>query len=261
MKLEYIRLLATQRDLYRLPRGPERFQTYLRTMLDPDSSDLRLPLSSMNPMAKDHVPRFLDLLAAMGVEEAGARATEEAAGPMAEEPGAFRVCLVVADDVSGGWTSRATAELAHFRGEPALASRGWITGLLWASETYGPAEVREEVLISIYRTAFIARRGPARTLRELLHQEGTVMRMAGARNPALEPHILMKTREILAPRLDRDDPATMISALFGDAVARELGHEALGLPPRAGLALALHGRLEPRRRRPSRDDPSDRASS
>ena len=80
------------------------------------------------------------------------------------------------------------------------------------------------------------------------------MRLAGARNPALEPAALLRSREILSRHLDAEDPATLIAALFGDRAASELGHPALGLPPRAGLALALHGRLEPRRRRPSRED-------
>ena len=74
----------------------------------------------------------------------------------------------------------------------------------------------------------------------------------------------MRTREILSSRLDAEDPATLIAALFGDRAAGELGHPPLGLPPRAGLALALHGRLEPRRRRPSRDtnpNPSNRTPS
>jgi hypothetical protein len=261
MRLEYVRLLATQRDLYRIPRGPERFQEYLRTMIDPDTRELRLPLGAMSPMAREPVSEFLDGLVSVDAEEAGARATEEAAASLAEEPGAYRVGLVVADDAEGGWTNRAATELTHRRGEPALEQRGWITGILWASETYGPAEVREEVLTSIYRQAHIARRGPASTLRDLLVQEGNAMRTAGARNPVLEPHALVQARLTLRPLLDRQDRATFIAALFGDAAALELGHPPLGLPPRAGLAVALHGRLETRRKRPSRDDPSHRPSS
>lgn len=254
MKLEYVPLLATQRELYRLPRGTDRFREYLRTMIDPETSDLGLPLSVMNPMGGEHLPRFLDALAAIDAEGVGARATAEAEASLAEEPGAFRVCLVVADDLRGGWTNRASSELAHRRGEAPLAKRGWVTGLLWTSETYGPLEVREEVLTTIFRTASIARRGPARTLRELLVQEGNAMRMAGARNPALEPHALVATRQTLGPLLGRDDMPTLIAALFGDAAASELGYEPLGLRPRAGLALALHGRLEPRDRSKSKGD-------
>jgi hypothetical protein len=256
MKLEYVPMLAIQRDLYRIPRGSGRFSQYLATMLDPETGDLRLPLTAMNPMAQDHVPKYIDLLQAMGAEDTGARAMEDAAVKLAEEPGHYRVGLVVADDAGGGWTHRAATELMHLQAELALEKRGWITGLLWASETYGPSEIREEVLISIYRTIYVARKGAPRTLREILLQEGSAMRLAGARNPALEPAALLRTREILARKLDCDDPPTLIAALFGDRAARELGHPPLGLPSRAGLALALHGRLEPRKRRPSREDSS-----
>lgn len=261
MKVEYVPMLATQRDLYRIPRGPERFRKYLSTMLDPETGELRLPLTEMNPMARDHVARYLDLLIAMGAEDSGARAAAEAAAKLPEEPGVYRVGIVVADDAGGAWINRAASELTHLRSELALEKRGWITALLWSSDTYGPGEIREEVLISIYRAIHVARRGPARTLREILHQEGAAMRLAGARNPALDPAALLRTREVLARRLDAEDPATLVGALFGDRAARELGHEPLGLPPRAGLALALHGRLEPRRRRASRDDSSEQASS
>jgi len=58
--LNYVPLLQVQRDLYRIPRGGARFKAYLRTMIDPDTSDLRLPLTEMNPMGKEHIPRLID---------------------------------------------------------------------------------------------------------------------------------------------------------------------------------------------------------
>ena len=139
MKLEYVPMLAVQRDLYRIPRGSGRFGEYLQTMLDPDTGDLRLPLTAMNPMAKDHVPRYIDLLQAIGAEEIGARAAEEAEAQLGDEPGRYRVGLVVADDAGTGWTHRAPTELMHLQSELGLEKRGWITALLWTIETYGPA--------------------------------------------------------------------------------------------------------------------------
>jgi len=170
MKLEYVRMLSVQRDIYRIPRGPDRFREYLGTMLDPETGELRLPLTAMNPMAKDHLPRYVDLLQAMGAEEAGAQAAREAEPKLENHPGAYRVGLVVADDMGRGWSNRASAELSHLKSELALDKRGWITAILWASDTYGPAEIREEVLIAIYRTAYVAQRGAPRTLREILLQ-------------------------------------------------------------------------------------------
>ncbi|MFY9552100.1 MAG: hypothetical protein WAU32_13185, partial [Thermoanaerobaculia bacterium] len=140
-----------------------------------------------------------------------------------------------------------------------LARLGWITGILWASESYSAAGIREEILTCIFRTSYIQGKGPARTLRELLIQEGSAMRKAGARNPFLDPGRLLATRQILRPLLDHDDIPTLMAALFGDVAAHELGYPPLGLPTRAGLALALHGRLEPRDSR-SRGGPGHRAT-
>jgi len=256
VNLEYVPLLALQRRIYGTPPGPERFRAYVREMLDPDTLELRLPLVAMNPMAGEHAAARLDALLAIDADRAAAEAVEHAAVALAENPAAFRVALVLADDVRGAWTHRAAAELAHRKGEPALEKRGWLTGILWASERQTAADVREEVLTTIHRSAYIARRGPARTLRQLLVQEGNAMRMGGARNPVLEPQAFVRARDALRPHLDLDDPGVLVAGVFGDIAARELGYEPLGVPDRAGLALALHGRLEPRERRPSRNTPT-----
>lgn len=51
MRLTYTPLLQTQRDLYDLPRGRERFDAYLQAMRGSLADDISLPLSAMNPMA------------------------------------------------------------------------------------------------------------------------------------------------------------------------------------------------------------------
>jgi len=258
MKLEYMPVLSTQRELARRPRGPETFREYLRTLIDP-SSELRPLLTGESETAGVRLPRFLDALAAIGADAVGARATAEAESALTAENGSFRVLLVADDDIGGGWTHRAGAELGHRRGEADLARRGWIAGILWASESYTASGVREEVLTSIFRAAYIQAKGPAQTLRELLIQEGSAMRRAGARDPVLDPGRLLATRQLLRPLLDRDDVPTIAAALFGDVAARELGYPPLGVATRAGLALALHGRLEPRDSR-SRGGSGHRAS-
>ena len=56
MKLTYVPLLATLRAVYAVPRGRERFETYLKTVLAKDRADVELlPLLAANPMAKEHV--------------------------------------------------------------------------------------------------------------------------------------------------------------------------------------------------------------
>src|SRR3954471_15648140 len=144
-------------------------------MLEPDTLELRLPLVAMNPMAGEHAPHRLDALLAIDADRAGAAAAEQAAAVLTDIDASYRVTMILADDVRGAWTHRASAELAHRRGEAALERRGWLTGILWASESQTGSDVREEMLTTIHRAAYIARRGPARTLRQLLVQEGNAM--------------------------------------------------------------------------------------
>lgn len=239
MKLEFVPLLQVQRDLYDLPRGMERFREYLRTMIDARTGDLELPLVSMNPMGKDHLPPFLDGLLAMNADRIAADATAAAAAHFADDPGAYRVALVVSDDRKGGWTNRFTSELGYRFEQGAYARRGWIVPLVWTSESPTPASVRTEVIACIARAAYVIQHGEARTLGDRLAQEAFAMRIAGVSEPVLDADDLEYTRGVLEPLFERTDMATHIAALFGDAAARELGHTPLGLSPRAGLALAV----------------------
>jgi hypothetical protein len=240
MRLEFVPLLQVQRELYRLPRGWERFRAYLSTMIDPETHDIRLPIVAMNPMGKDHVPALLDQYLELDADGLAARAVAHAASRLASVPGEFKLALVIADDAGGGWTNRYTAEFAHRFESRSYFKRGWLTGLLWTSERPAVQTVREEVLTAVYRAAHSRQHGFVRTLREMILQEGYAMAMAGCVQPALDADELAYTGEVIAPHLDARDRATTIAALFGDQAAHSLGYRPLGLSPRAGFALALH---------------------
>ena len=240
MTLEYVPLLKVQRDLYDLPRGFERFREYIRTMTG-GSDELKLPLVAMNPMGKEHLPPFLDHLLAIDADGVGARALGDAASALADEPGDYRACLVVSDDLKGGWTNRYASEFSYRFEQRAMYRRAWLPAILWTSETYDATLVRAEVLECIYRVVHVQRHGPPRTLGEMLSQESYVMRGAGSTAPRLADDDLSYTREVLREYASATDRATLIAALFGDGAARDLGYQPLGLSPRAGLALAAAG--------------------
>ena len=247
MELEYVPMLRIQRELYDLPRSMERFRAYLRTMVDAQTGDMALPLMAMNPMGKDHVPAVLDRYLEFQADGVGEAAAAVARDQVRDEPGRFKVGLVIADDAHGGWTNRYAYEYSHRFEEFAFYKRGWIVGMLWTSETPDQTTVREETASAIHRAAYIQRHGPARSLSAMLAQEGTAMARAGCVVPALEADDLTYTRDVLRPLLDATDRATTMACLFGDDAAHALGYRAHGLSPRAGLALALH---EARSRQP-----------
>lgn len=246
MQIEYVPLLQVQRELHDIPRGMARFRQYLRT-ITPDGTNLELPsLIAMNPMGKDHVTALQDALLAMDADGIAARAAAEAAAELVDEPGDFKVTLVIVDDLKGGWTNRYATEFNFrfpaqvFPHRPKWLKHDWITGLLWSSEPASERAVREGILTAIYRMAYIQRHGAARTLRDKLVQEGHVMARAGCTGLVLDPEDIEYTREVLIPYLDVEDMRTCIECLFGDAAGRTLGFTPRGLSPWAGLALALH---------------------
>jgi hypothetical protein len=260
MNLDYVPLLRVMRELHSIPRGQapdfdgmRRFRQYLRTIFPHDeNADQLLPLLAMNPMGKDHVTALLDAYLAMDADGTGARVAAEAAARLADVPGDFKVGLVVADDLLGGGTNRYDYEFTFRFGPDHLRSRSsppnrprwlkdfWVTGVLWTSEVPTERAVREAILTAAHRVAHVQRQGPARTLREMLTQEGEVMALAGCSGPTLDADDIAYTREVLAPFLDADDMRTCIECLFGDGAARTLGFTPRGLSPWAGLAVALH---------------------
>jgi hypothetical protein len=241
MRLEYLPLLKLQRDLYDIPRGFERFREYLRTMTDPESGDLKLPLVGMNPMGKDHLPPFLDHLLAIDADGVAARAVAEVESDLRDEPGDYRACLVVSDDLKGGWTNRYASEYSYRFEQRAYYRRAWLAAILWTSETYDTAMIREELLQCVYRVVYLQRHGVPRTLGDMLAQESYAMRNAGASTPRLDDDDLAYTRDVLREYSGATDRATVFAALFGDGAARDLGYPPLGLSARAGLALAAAG--------------------
>jgi hypothetical protein len=231
-------LLEIQRDIYRVPRGMTRFRTYLGTMVDRDIDDLRLPLTMMNPMAKDHAAAHLDQLLALDAEGVATRAVSLAEQNLGSLPGEYTVGLVLADDLRGGWTNRYAAEFNHRFEAGRWYDRRWAIGLLWTSELPSADGVREAVLTAIYRLAYVLVHGAARTLRDRMAQEGYALASASCAGPVLDDEDLAYSREVISGYLDTDDMRTTIQCLFGDVAGKTLGFPPLGLSFQAGLAVA-----------------------
>ena len=242
MTVEPVPLLALQRDLYRLPRDRSRFEAYLRKLVDPAADDLRLPLFDVNPMAREHVPAYLDALLAFDAEGVAAAAVADVLPLVADLPGRYRFGLAVVDDRAGGWTNRFATDAAHRFDGRRVYSRGWCVGYLWTSEEPTPEAVRSETRRAVLRLGYELRHGPARTLADKLRQEGAVLAAAGGDVPTLDPDDLAYTRAVIAPLLAADDLHTTIAVLFGDAAGATLGFPPTGLSPNAGLAVAVADR-------------------
>jgi hypothetical protein len=217
MQLVHLPLLRVQRELYAQPRGLPRFHEYLSRMIGSDG-DLRLPLTAMNPMGKDHLAKLLDEWLALGAEDFARGAVTASQRQVESAPGKLQVALVLADDVAGGWTNRYTTDFSHRFESQGLLTRDFAVALLWASEKPRESTVFREVLLSIGRAVWQRTRGLGRTLRDLLHQERFALKFAGEEPKAMP-----------ARHLDATDAPTLFAALYGDEAAVSLGYSPLGV--------------------------------
>lgn len=237
MNLEYLPILQKQRDLYDIPRGPQRFQTYIEMCRD-GKGGMGLPLAMLNPMGKEHVPALFDDYLAIGTEDIATALIEDAAQNIAEIDGDFRVILTMADDLGGGWTNRYDWEFKHrFETRP-FHRHGWLVGVLWTTEPAKIENVREELLTTVYRGAYIQQHGYAETLLQMLNQESYALGMAGVAQWMDEEEVAYSA-EIIAPHLQSDAAPLQLVCLYGDPAAHNLGHPPQGLSERAGFAVAL----------------------
>jgi hypothetical protein len=187
MKLTLIPLLQTQRELYDIPMGWDRFNRYIWTMTGGGDDIELLPLATMNPMGKPHVADVLDRLIALGVEDVAADAAGEAARRLSSVDLDLKVGIVVADDAMGGWTNRYLTEFNARLDLTGALKRGWISILAWTGDEPSRESIREETLASICRIARFSRYGRAITLRQVLAQEGSAAAFAGARSRRSTP--------------------------------------------------------------------------
>jgi hypothetical protein len=243
MPIEHVPLLKTQRELHDLPRGMERFEAYLKTMLNDTRDDVRyLPLLVMNPMGREHVAERLDEMIALDADALAAESIREALAELGDLPDTFQHGWVVMDDIRGGWTNR-TVNDAKFRFDWELPlKRPWITSGWWVSETPTRETLRQKVRESVGRLAYLHKYGIAKTLRQMMEQEGAVAAFAGFK-PRYDDEEQDYNRHVIEPLLDSADYPTQIAALYGDSAASSLGYAPLGLSENAGFDLALASAL------------------
>jgi hypothetical protein len=253
MKFELVPILEKLRDLYLIPRGPDRFGAYidLATGGVAASKDIPYPpLVTVNPMAKEHALEFVESWISLGAEEVAKTVLEEANARLksVEYPRTIKVGLSVLDDLKGGWTNRTFNDAARFKVGESLEKTGWLCVPVWTSEIPNLEELRTVVLESAFRAAFVVQHGDPKSLREMIAQEGFVAVFANRSlefdNLESQLEELEYSRAVIAPYLESAHQPTVIACLYGDDAAKELGYPPLGLSKNAGFQIALADALE-----------------
>jgi hypothetical protein len=131
MKITYLPVLRTLRELYVQPRSMQRFRQYIATLTG-GTDDIVVPIGVANPMAREHALIKVDELLALDADGIGASAAEDAQRRLASvDPSVeIKASIVLADDTGGGWTNRYTTEaMVRFPSRGAL-KRPFATALV-----------------------------------------------------------------------------------------------------------------------------------
>lgn len=242
MRLSYIPLLQTQLEVYQVPLGFERFKAYIKTILNEDSDDIKLaPLAEMNPMAKEHAKVYLETLLELQADTIAAKAVHDfTSSNLSLSTYDIRVSLVVVDDAKGGWTNRYLNDFQYvFEFDKAsFLKRPWLMVPCWTNEEPSRDKIYNDTLIHLHRLAYVFEHGQAKTLAQMMQQEGFVLARANVKQ-WLSQDDLAYSREVLKPLLETTEKPIQVACLYGDEAAKSVGYQPLGLSARAGFAVAL----------------------
>jgi len=219
-----------------MPRTFERFASYLNLVRAEGGAEV-LPLSKLNPMAKEHALAYVERLLAMDAEDQVFAAASDAASRI-DGDDTLNVLLVLMDDAKGGWTNRAFAEFSHRYENKYEVKHGWATVVIWTAEEPTADLLKRRAFESVYRTLDERRNGPVRTLREILDREGRTLRFAGHER-RYDDVTVGAIRKAIEPHLDSHLAPVVMAALYGDETAESLGYPRLSVPDSGGFELAL----------------------
>lgn len=239
-------VLQDLRDLYDIKDRMERYHAYVALMTGKTRGEY-LPIGSFSPMGERQAA-YLDKLVALRAEAEAQEAALRSAVRLPHEKLDVRVILVVVDEPKNGWTQRSLTDAdwrfgadvdMQPRSLPAKCDKHWVSVQLWTDVTPTPGYVRQETAAALYRYCHRKKFGIARTLQDMLRQEGKVLAFAGLSPTASGPE-LAETRQRIAPYLASEDYSVCMAALYGDDAAVAVGYNPLGIGKNMGFQLALH---------------------
>ena len=249
MRFTFVPTLQILRDLYAMPRDQSRFNAYIQAAIGgaQKTADVALPpLIAANPMARKHVLEFVEAWMALGADEFAAQTLEDANRKLDHvlPEQFFKLGLVAMDDLRGGWTNRYLSDVGLRFNLTYLPERTpWATVPLWVSEPVNLEVLRRGLLETVYRVVYVHLYPKAKTLTEMMQQEGFSSAFAGQK-PTLDTEELEYSRAVIAPNRNTLDYPVQFACLYGDEAAKSVGYAPQGLVERAGFQVALADALE-----------------
>lgn len=224
MLFRLIPIIDKMVEFYSVPPSIERFNTYLSILEGQIKGDLKVPIGSFNPMAKDHVRERLLELKQLHAEELISETLLDLNPEFNRifPENTFGVCLNLADDLHGGWTNRITTDYqSKFQINP-LVKRGFCTPHFWTSETLSRDLIISRTKEYAFNTSYFLEHGKPLTLNDHAQQLQFVLEKLGEKSP-------VPSRNHFEQFKSSEEYSVIINFLYGDAASETLGFKSLGV--------------------------------
>jgi hypothetical protein len=208
-------------DLYSLPLGQSRFETYLSLLKGGTKGDLILPIGGYNPMAKGHVLDKLNEAKKLDVESIMMYVCESI-----DSNRDYKVAFTLADDVGGGWTNKYTTDFSSKFDLHALYTRRFCTPYFWSSEILTKELIIHRTKQQCYRSIHQEEKGRLKTLEDHVVQELFVADKCESNSvPYLLEFINSKTYLVSK---ESEEYNLIFNFFYGDEASTALGYKTYG---------------------------------
>ena len=239
MKFEIIKLLHKINDLYKLPKGKERFAKYLYLLQGDTKNDLLLPIGGFNPMGNELASYKLGQLIKLKAEDVAQKELLRINASLKNDSNRIiQVGLNLVDDVEGSWSNYYTTDYtSKFEIEP-LLKRNFCTPYFWTNETITEEMIIERVREYVYRTIFWITNRKPETLCEFMEQEIYVQINSKENSHKLEERHFFELQQIYKKHINSTDYNLKFNFFYGDKVSKLLAYSFYGIIEKDGFQYA-----------------------
>lgn len=223
-------ILDIMLSFYEKPISTERFNAYIKLLNGSSKSDLQLPISGYNPMAKKHLTDKIRELKSLKAELLMTEVLTEINSHLISKKNneIIEVVINIADDLKGGWTNYYTTDFDSKFKLNALVNRNFCTPYFWSSETYTKDLIVKRTKEYIFRTLYWINHGKLKALKDYVNQERFVQSKMNEKTKNSSDDFL-ELKRYFNEHQNSDDYNLIFNFFYGDTVCEKLNYPKFGI--------------------------------
>jgi hypothetical protein len=236
MKFKLVPILDTMETFYKLPKTKERFEKYIAMLQGTSRSDMSIPISGYNPMAKGNVLLKIQELKKMNAEKIMEDELNKINDKINDNrKGEFEVVINISDDIGGEWSNFHTTSYSSKFKLSSLVNRSFCTPYFWTSENYSEEMIAQRTKEYVFRTLFWLNNETPKSLEDFCKQEVFVQSNSNENIQKTRFDDFTKIQKFYTKNLKSEDYNLIFNFFYGDGASNSLGYSSYGMNKNEGF--------------------------